>query len=80
MERVLEVQAEIGEQAGLHAHGDDDQVDRCADRDLSQELDLVRVGTAGVEVIDIDAENNLLMVKGSIPGSRNSYVTITKAF
>ncbi len=40
----------------------------------------VKVNVQDLEVIDIDAENNLLMVKGSIPGSRNSFVTVTKAF
>lgn len=40
----------------------------------------VKVNIEDLEVIDIDVENNLLMVKGSVPGSRNSYVTVTKAF
>ncbi len=40
----------------------------------------VTVNIQDLEVVDIDVENNLLMVKGSIPGSRDSYVTITKAF
>lgn len=40
----------------------------------------VNVNVEDLEIIDIDDENNLLMVKGSVPGSRNSYVTIIKAF
>jgi large subunit ribosomal protein L3 len=40
----------------------------------------VTVNIQDLEVVDIDVENNLLMVKGSVPGSRDSYVTITKAF
>ena len=40
----------------------------------------VNVNIEDLEIIDIDDENNLLMVKGSVPGSRNSYVTIIKAF
>jgi len=33
-----------------------------------------------LEVVEVDNENNLLLVKGSVPGSRNSFVIITKAF
>lgn len=40
----------------------------------------VNVNIQDLEIIDIDVENNLLMVKGSVPGSRDSFVTITKAF
>lgn len=40
----------------------------------------VNVNVEDLEVMDIDNENNLLMVKGSVPGSRNSYVTIIKSF
>ena len=31
-----------------------------------------------LEVIKVDNENNLLLVKGSVPGSRNSYVLVSK--
>ncbi|MDZ7847500.1 MAG: 50S ribosomal protein L3 [Owenweeksia sp.] len=31
-----------------------------------------------LRIIKVDAEKNLLVVKGSVPGSKNSYVTITK--
>lgn len=40
----------------------------------------VSVNVQDLEIIDIDVENNLLLVKGSVPGSRDSFVTITKAF
>ncbi|MFH1965657.1 MAG: 50S ribosomal protein L3 [Acidobacteriota bacterium] len=40
----------------------------------------VNVNIQDLEIIDIDVENNLLLVKGSVPGSRDSFVTITKAF
>ncbi len=40
----------------------------------------VKVNIQDLEVIDIDVENNLLLVKGSVPGSRDSFVTVTKAF
>ena len=38
-----------------------------------------RVTIRRLEVIDVDEENNLLLVKGSVPGSRESYVVITRA-
>ena len=38
-----------------------------------------RVTVRNLKVLKIDAENNLLMVEGSVPGGPNSYVTIRKA-
>lgn len=35
-----------------------------------------RTTQRGLEVAEVDAERNLLLVKGSIPGSRNSYVEV----
>jgi len=35
-----------------------------------------RVTQRGLEVFDIDAERNLLLVKGSVPGSRNGVVEV----
>lgn len=35
--------------------------------------------TQNLRVVKIDAENNILLVKGSVPGHKNSYVVITKA-
>ncbi len=37
-----------------------------------------KVAARGLEVVRIDVENNLLFVKGSVPGARNSYVEIHK--
>ncbi len=37
-----------------------------------------RTTVRNIEVIKVDAERNLLFVKGGVPGSRNSYVLITK--
>jgi large subunit ribosomal protein L3 len=37
-----------------------------------------RVTIKGLQVVKVDAENNLLMVKGSVPGARNSYLEIRK--
>ena len=33
-------------------------------------------GTLGLEIADVDTENNLLLIKGSVPGHRNSIVEI----
>jgi large subunit ribosomal protein L3 len=38
-----------------------------------------RVTVRNLKVLKIDAENNLLMVEGAVPGGPNSYVTIRKA-
>lgn len=35
--------------------------------------------TLSLEVVKVDAEKHLLMVKGSVPGARNGYVFIRKA-
>ena len=38
-----------------------------------------RVTTKNVKVVRVDAEENLLFVKGPVPGARNSYVAIRPA-
>lgn len=38
-----------------------------------------RVTLQNLEVVKIDAQNNLLLVKGGIPGHKNSYLSIRKA-
>ena len=35
-----------------------------------------RVTVQNLEVVRVDAENNLLLVKGSVPGPKKSLVTI----
>jgi large subunit ribosomal protein L3 len=35
-----------------------------------------RVTQRGLEVADVDAERNLLLIKGSVPGSRNAVVEV----
>ena len=39
----------------------------------------VRVTTQNLEVVKIDEERNLVLVKGAVPGAANSYVRITDA-
>ena len=36
----------------------------------------VKVTIQNLEVVRVDAENNLLLVKGSVPGPRKSLITI----
>jgi large subunit ribosomal protein L3 len=38
-----------------------------------------KVTTRGLEVVEVDQERNLLLVKGAVPGKVNSYLTIRKA-
>lgn len=46
---------------------------------LPGHMGMERVTTQNLKVIKIDAENNLLLVKGSVPGHKNSYLIIKKA-
>ena len=39
----------------------------------------VRVTVKGIEVVQVDAERNLLLLKGGLPGAPNSLLTIRKA-
>jgi large subunit ribosomal protein L3 len=36
-----------------------------------------RVKVLGLRVVEIDAENHLVLVKGGVPGSRGGYVYVT---
>lgn len=38
-----------------------------------------RVTVQNLEIVKVDAERNLLLVKGSVPGPKNSYVTVKSA-
>ena len=39
----------------------------------------VRVTVQNLEVVRVDAENNLLLVKGAVPGPKKSLVTIRES-
>lgn len=39
----------------------------------------VRVTVQNLEVVRVDTENNLLLIKGSVPGPKKSLVTIKEA-
>lgn len=38
-----------------------------------------KVTTQNLEVVKVDVENNLLLIKGAVPGPKNGYVTIKSA-
>jgi large subunit ribosomal protein L3 len=38
-----------------------------------------RVTVRNARVVKVDADRNLLFIKGGVPGARNSYVRIVKA-
>lgn len=39
----------------------------------------VRVTTQNVRIVKIDLENNRVLIRGSVPGARNSYVVVRKS-
>ena len=39
----------------------------------------VQVTVQNLEVIKVDAENNLLLIKGSVPGPKKSLITVKEA-
>jgi large subunit ribosomal protein L3 len=45
---------------------------------LPGQMGNVRKTIRNIEVVKVDSERNLLFLKGGVPGSRNSYVFITK--
>jgi len=38
-----------------------------------------KVTTSNLEIVEVDAEENLLLIKGTVPGGRNGLVRITRA-
>ena len=38
-----------------------------------------KVTTSNLEIVEVDAEGNLLLIKGTVPGGRNGLVRITRA-
>jgi large subunit ribosomal protein L3 len=39
----------------------------------------VRITVQNLEIVKVDAENNLLLVKGSVPGPKKSLVTVKES-
>ena len=46
---------------------------------LPGHMGAARVTLQNLKVVKIDTENNILMVKGAVPGCRNSFLIIRKA-
>ena len=46
---------------------------------MAGHLGAERVTTQNIEVVSVDGERNLVLVKGSVPGAKNGYVRITDA-
>ncbi|NQT95454.1 MAG: 50S ribosomal protein L3 [Candidatus Omnitrophica bacterium] len=49
-------------------------------RHLPGQMGNEKVTTQGLEVAEIDKENNLLLVKGAVPGKNGNYLIIKKSF
>ena len=47
-------------------------------RELIAEGNVRRVTIKNAKVVKVDADRNLLFLKGGIPGARNSYIRIVK--
>jgi len=48
-------------------------------RHMPGHMGACRVTVQNLEVVKVDAQNNLLLVKGAVPGHRNNYLIIKKA-
>jgi len=46
---------------------------------MSGHMGARRITISNLEIIKIDPDNNLLMVKGTVPGKKNSYLIIKKS-
>jgi large subunit ribosomal protein L3 len=45
---------------------------------MAGQMGNARVTTQNLEIVDVRAEQNLILVKGAIPGPKNGLVTIRK--
>lgn len=48
-------------------------------KNLAGQMGGEQVTLQNLEVVKVDAERNLLLIKGNVPGARKSYVKITSA-
>lgn len=48
-------------------------------RKMAGRLGNDKVTVQNLKVVRVDAENNLLLVKGAVPGAKNGYLTIKAA-
>jgi large subunit ribosomal protein L3 len=45
---------------------------------MAGHMGLDRVTVNNIKIVQVDTENNLLLVKGAVPGHRNSLVLLSK--
>ncbi len=71
---------------GSHYHRGPGSMGACADpgrvfkgKNLPGHGGVLTSTVQNVEVVKVDAENNILLVKGAIPGARGGYLTIKKS-
>lgn len=70
--------------SGFHRHAGSTGMRSTPGRSLpnsprASHMGLERVTVQNLRVVQIDAENNLLVVEGAVPGAKNGLVTVTKA-
>jgi large subunit ribosomal protein L3 len=46
---------------------------------MSGQLGTTRVTVRNLEIIEVDAEDNVLLVKGAVPGPNGGYVVVRRA-
>ena len=56
-----------------------DHLDRPAYYDRAGDMVLDAVTVRNLEVIDVDAEDNVLVVKGAVPGPNGGYVVVRRS-
>lgn len=71
---------------GSHYHRKSGAMGQCADpakvfkgKKLPGHMGSVKVTTQNLKVVDVNLEDNIILVKGAIPGPNNNIVTIKKA-
>ena len=47
-------------------------------KDMPGHMGSEKVTVRGLQVVRVDAERNLLFIKGAVPGGANGYITIKK--
>lgn len=71
---------------GSHFHRKPGAIGACASpsrvfkgRKLPGQMGNKRITTQNLEIVGVDAEQNLLLIKGNVPGSKNSLVMVKEA-
>ena len=79
-ERVPRLPAPLQRRAGVE---EEQAVHALAERPVAvaedAQIDLTRVTVKGLTVAKVDIENNLLMIRGAVPGANGSLVVVKKS-